>query len=217
MDWFAQFDGYCERTDLTYWSEPVNAVTNLAFILAALLLWQRSAGVPLARALVVILFLIGTGSYLFHTHATLWALLTDVIPIAAFILVYLFAVNRDIVGMRGWMAFLATCGFFPYAAVVVWVTQQLPFFHISNFYWTVPLLLCIYAYPLRDRPGITSGFLIGAAILTMSISLRSIDEILCETLPLGTHFLWHILNGIMLGWMIHVYARHMLATAPSER
>jgi len=35
VDWFAQFDGYCERTDLTYWSEPVNAVTNLAFIIAA--------------------------------------------------------------------------------------------------------------------------------------------------------------------------------------
>jgi aspartyl-tRNA(Asn)/glutamyl-tRNA(Gln) amidotransferase subunit C len=30
-------------------------------------------------------------------------------------------------------------------------------------------------------------------------------------IPLGTHFLWHILNGIMLGWMIEVYRRHMLA------
>jgi hypothetical protein len=28
---------------------------------------------------------------------------------------------------------------------------------------------------------------------------------------MGTHFLWHILNGLMLGWMIEVYRRHMLA------
>jgi len=217
MDWQAQFDGYCERTDLTYWSEPVNAVTNLAFIIAALILWRRSAGVPMARLLLVILFAIGVGSYLFHTHATLWAMTADVVPIALFILVYLFAVNRDVVGMRGWVAALATCGFFPYAMAVVWVTQQLPFFNISNFYWTVPLLLCIYAYPLRDRPGIASGFLIGAAILTLSISLRSVDEILCDTLPLGTHFLWHVLNGVMLGWMIHVYTRHMLATGTAGR
>jgi hypothetical protein len=34
---------------------------------------------------------------------------------------------------------------------------------------------------------------------------------------LGTHFLWHILNGVMLGWMIHVYIRHMLARAAVRR
>jgi hypothetical protein len=28
-------------------------------------------------------------------------------------------------------------------------------------------------------------------------------------IPLGTHFLWHVLNGIMLGWMIVVYLRHL--------
>lgn len=217
MDWFAQVDGYCERTDLSYWSEPVNAITNLAFIIAAVILWRRSAGVPVARVLTSILFAIGIGSYLFHTHATLWAMTADVVPIAAFILVYLFAVNRDVVGLKPWVALLATTGFFPYAAAVVWVTQQLPFFNISNFYWTVPLLLCIYAVPLRHRRGIASGFVIGAAILALSISLRSVDEMLCETLPLGTHFLWHVLNGVMLGWMIHVYTRHMLATAGAGR
>ncbi|EBA12508.1 ceramidase domain-containing protein [Roseobacter sp. CCS2] len=217
MDWFEQIDGYCERTDFSYWSEPLNAVTNLAFIIAALILWRRGSGVPLARVLLVILVAIGIGSYLFHTHATIWAVTIDMIPIGIFILVYLFAVNRDIVPMAGWKALLATTLFFPYAWLVVWVTNQLPFFHISNFYWTVPLLLCIYAVGLRDRPGIASGFLIGAAILSLSISVRSVDESLCDTIPFGTHFLWHILNGIMLGWMIHVYTRHMLATGPAER
>jgi peptidoglycan/LPS O-acetylase OafA/YrhL len=217
VDWFEQIDGYCERTDFTYWSEPLNAVTNLAFIIAAIILWRRGNGVPLARVLLIILVAIGIGSYLFHTHATIWAVTIDVIPIGVFILVYLFAVNRDIVLMSGWKALLATTAFFPYAGVVVWATNQLPFFHISNFYWTVPLLLCIYAVGLRGRPRITSGFLIGAAILSLSITVRSVDEILCDTIPFGTHFLWHILNGIMLGWMIHVYTRHMLATDRTER
>ncbi|MEJ8561148.1 ceramidase domain-containing protein [Yoonia sp. GPGPB17] len=217
MDWFEQVDGYCERTDFTYWSEPLNAVTNIAFIIAAVILWRRSAGVPLARVLTAVLFMIGVGSYLFHTHATIWALLLDVAPIGAFILIYLFAVNRDIVRMRGWVAFLATLGFFPYAAAVIWMTEQVLFLAISNFYWTVPLLLIIYAVPLRRRPGIASGFMIGAAILTTSITLRSVDEMLCETITFGTHFLWHVLNGIMLGWMIHVYTRHMLATDRAGR
>jgi hypothetical protein len=28
----------------------------------------------------------------------------------------------------------------------------------------------------------------------------------------GTHFWWHILNGIMLGWMIEVYRRYVSDT-----
>ena len=33
-DWFETIDAYCERTDATLWSEPLNALSNLAFIAA---------------------------------------------------------------------------------------------------------------------------------------------------------------------------------------
>ncbi len=217
MDWFAQIDGYCERTDFTYWSEPLNAVTNLAFIIAAVVFWRRSTGVPMARLLSGILFVISAGSFLFHTHATIWAAVGDVAPIGVFILVYLFVVNRDIVPMGGWYAAFATALFVPYAAAVVPALNLVPFLAISNFYWTVPILLVLYAAFLRQRPGIAKGFLIGAALLSVSITLRSLDEILCDVIPIGTHFMWHLLNGIMLGWMIHVYTRHMLATGGAGR
>ncbi|MGJ8621588.1 MAG: ceramidase domain-containing protein [Yoonia sp.] len=217
MNWFEQIDGYCERTDFTYWSEPLNALTNLAFIIAALILWRRSAGIPMARVLSAILFIIGVGSFLFHTHATIWASVADVAPIGVFILTYLFVVNRDIVPMGGWMAAFATALFIPYAAALVPVLNRIPFVAISNFYWTVPILLILYAIFLRRKPQIARGFLIGAALLAVSIIIRSLDEILCDVIPIGTHFIWHILNGIMLGWMIHVYIRHMLATARTGR
>ena len=35
MDWTASIDGYCERLDPSFWAEPLNAWTNLAFLLAA--------------------------------------------------------------------------------------------------------------------------------------------------------------------------------------
>lgn len=217
MDWGAQFDGYCEMTDFTYWSEPINAVTNLAFIVAALIMWRRAERVPIARVLCGILFAIGIGSYLFHTHATQWAALSDVAPIWIFILTYLFAVNRDMVPMHwSWAAF-GTALFVPYAAIMVPVLNQIPFLRISNFYWTVPILLLIYAVYLRDQDQIARGFVIGAAIVCISIIVRSVDEILCDAIPMGTHFNWHILNAIMLGWMIHVYTRHMLATGRAGR
>ena len=50
MDWTRQIDSYCERLGPDYWAEPVNALTNLAFVLAAALLWPRVRGLPLARA-----------------------------------------------------------------------------------------------------------------------------------------------------------------------
>ena len=42
MAWSRIVDGYCERagTDPNFWGEPLNAVTNIAFILAAL--WAKA-------------------------------------------------------------------------------------------------------------------------------------------------------------------------------
>ncbi|KPP93658.1 MAG: Alkaline phytoceramidase (aPHC) [Rhodobacteraceae bacterium HLUCCA08] len=211
MDWLARIDAYCERTDFSYWSEPVNAVTNAAFLVAALVMWPRVRGLTGGRVLAAILFAIGIGSYLFHTHATAWAATADVLPILAFILVYLFLVNRDVAGWPPVVAAIGTAGFVPYAAGLTLLLRDLPFFGVSSFYWSVPVLLVLYGFWLRRRvPATVRGFVIGAAILALSISLRSVDEAWCENLPLGTHFLWHVLNAVMLGWMIEVYRRHML-------
>jgi len=96
MDWNAQVDGYCERLDPTFWAEPVNAVTNAAFLIAAYVIWRRvrGHGLPLAMLLVAILAIIGVGSFLFHTFATRWAGVADVLPILLYILVYIYTANR---------------------------------------------------------------------------------------------------------------------------
>jgi hypothetical protein len=212
MAWTDQFDGYCERVDFTYWSEPVNAVTNAAFIVAALIMWSRTSGMPLARLLCAILFAIGVGSYLFHTHATQWAATADVVPIALFILTYIFAMNRDVWRWPLWLAVGGALAFIPYAIILTPVFAALPFFDVSAFYWPVPLLILIYAVLLRHRYTYTAqGLAIGAGILIISLTFRTIDEWLCSAFPMGTHFMWHILNGLMLGWMIEVYRRHLLA------
>ncbi len=204
-----QFDNYCERTDLTFWSEPLNAVTNAAFLIAAVVMWRRSGGVPQAQVLCAILFAIGIGSFLFHTFATRWAALADVVPIGLFILFYLYLVHRYVVGWPLWVSVFATALFLPYVAAAVPLFNALPFFHISNFYWTVPLLLFLYGPLLYRRvPETARGMMIGGVILCLSITLRSLDAPLCDVLPFGTHIGWHLLNAVMLGWMIEVFLRH---------
>ncbi len=212
MDWFQEIDGYCERLTPAYWAEPINAVTNAAFLIAAFIMWRRvrGQGMPLAMLLVVILAAIGIGSYLFHTHAQVWAALADVAPILLYILVYIFAINRDVWQMRPLLAAMVTALFIPYAAATLPLFQLVPGLGGSAAYAPVPLLILIYAFLLRNRtPETARGLAIGAFILIASITFRALDEPLCMQLPLGTHFMWHILNATMLGWMIEVYRRHM--------
>ncbi|SNS24493.1 ceramidase domain-containing protein [Tropicimonas sediminicola] len=210
-DLLRQVDGYCERTDFTYWSEPVNAVTNAAFLLAAWIMWRRLRGeeAPLARALVLVLAAIGIGSYLFHTHATVWGAIADTTPIGIFILLYIYAANRVFWGLPVAWSLLGMAAFVPFAALTVPLFQSLPFFEVSAAYWPVPLLIAAYAVALRSRaPATARGLAIGSGVLAVSLAFRSVDEAICAGFPLGTHFLWHLLNAMMLGWMIEVLRRH---------
>src|SRR5918993_1114655 len=102
MNWSTSVDLYCERTDPSFWSEPLNAVSNAAFLVAAL------AAAPIRRRagsrdwgslfLILVTAAVGIGSFLFHTLATRWSLLADVVPIAIFIYSYFFLSMRGFVG-----------------------------------------------------------------------------------------------------------------------
>lgn len=211
---------YCERLDPSFWAEPVNAFSNLAFVVAALWMWyrvsRRGAGEARILAQVLCLLLAGTGvgSFLWHTFATGWAVFIDVLFIALFSLTYIYAANRQFWRLGPWWAALGAAAFVPYASVVGPAFAQLPFFEVSFFYWPLPLL--IYGYGLAlwtRRPATGRGLVVGATILCVSLFFRSIDEAVCAQFALGTHFLWHVLNGVMLGWMIEVLRRDGAAGA----
>jgi hypothetical protein len=76
-------------------------------------------------------------------------------------------------------------------------------------YLPVPILILGYAALLRRRaPGAARGLAIGAGILGVSLVFRTVDQAVCGVVPVGTHFLWHVLNAVMLGWMIRVLVRN---------
>ena len=82
----------------------------------------------------------------------------------------------------------------------------------------MPLLILIYAALLRSRaPALARGLAIGAGLLIVSLTFRTLDMPLCGHWPQGTHFVWHVMNGLMLGWMIEVYRRAALGKARAER
>jgi hypothetical protein len=217
MDWTARIDAYCERTGPEFWAEPVNALTNLGYLAVALWAFGRLAGVPLGRALALLLLAISVGSFLFHTLATRWAALADSLPIALFILLYLYGVNRHVIGWPAWAAALATAAFLPFAAGVTLLAGARPFLAISGAYWSVPVAMLLYAAALRARPGWALGLGLAAALLGLSLTGRSVDLSWCAVWPLGTHFVWHSLNAAMFVVVLETYRRHWLAASPPGR
>lgn len=216
MDWTRALDGYCERGGPGYWAEPINALTNLAFLFAALWLWRDARG--LERWLVAALMAVGVGSWLFHTQATLWAALADVAPIALFILLYVFAVHRRLWGWGAAGSAAAVLAFLPYLWLAGRGFAALPGFAISAAYWPVPLAMAGYGAALRHRaPLVGRGLLAGAGLLVVSLVARSLDGPLCAVLPLGTHWIWHLLNAVLLGAMVTLLRRHRVEADPPGR
>ena len=97
-------DAYCERVGMGLLAEPLNAVSNVSFLLAAWAAWvlaQRtgnlSAGV---RALIALGASVGVGSILWHTYPTMPTLVLDSVPILIFVVWYIWLYARNVVGMR---------------------------------------------------------------------------------------------------------------------
>src|SRR5690606_41894770 len=74
---FSPVDIYCERLGPGFWAEPVNALTNLAFIAATI--WgaasarHRGEDSPAIWLLIGLAVMAGIGSFLFQTIAQVWA------------------------------------------------------------------------------------------------------------------------------------------------
>jgi hypothetical protein len=200
MDWSRPVDLYCERLDPSFWAEPINAITNASFLIAALVAfvqWRRGGGndVP-ALALIGVTFAIGIGSFIFHTVATRGAALFDTIPIAIFIYGYLCLALRRFLGLPLWKALALVAAF---AALSYAESAVVPRGALNGSHAYLPALGALVAVGWLTRgQGPRRMLLSAAAVFALSIALRSVDHAVCEALPLGTHFLWHTFNGLVL-------------------
>jgi hypothetical protein len=216
---------YCERgASDALLAEPINAISNIAFLFAALIglqlvLWrpreERSADHYL---LVFLVLAIGLGSLAFHLFATEATELLDVVPIGIFILVYLgFALNRFL-GVPAGFTVLLVIGFTALMAMTVqvrcWdggvgipgpeIQGAKPCLNGSIFYLPALIALIVVGLIAEERRHRAAPYLLwAAAILTVSITLRSLDLALCDQIVIdgrkvGTHFAWHVLNALAL-------------------
>ena len=200
-------DAYCERAgDAGLWAEPLNAITNIGFLIAAYMCVRLMRSLqPLSLRshgdlwiLIVALAAIGIGSGLWHTHAAHWSMLADVIPITIFMNVYLLAALWRLFQFS-WPRVV----FFwlLYQAITVAAQVYLPpdLLHGTVMYLPTYLALLLLTVGLyRKHPAHGKVFELVLIVWTASLVFRTADMEFCQILPIGTHFLWHILNSYVL-------------------
>lgn len=204
-DLHGHVDLYCERTGPEFWSEPVNALTNLAFVIAGL--WglyearkRNSDGFVLLLCWWVVA--IGVGSFLFHTFASRLTMWADILPIAGFTLAYTLFNLRRFLGF-GWPKALAI--FFAFYIVAGVITALVPeWLRVASNGSTgylPPFLALVFFGSWVIRAGNPAGWfnIAAAGMFVVSVTFRALDPVVCDAVPLGTHFLWHTFNGVMLG------------------
>jgi Ceramidase len=193
-------DLYCERVGPGLFAEPLNALSNVAFLIAAWTAWSLARRTQAVSAgiwmLIVLSIVIATGSALFHTFATAWARILDEVPILLFQLCYLWLYMRRIMAQRPELAATSIAGYLAAA----FLGRQFSLLLNGSLVYAPALILMLglglYHF-LQHRAG-RCLLLAATGVFLISLAFRSIDEAVCSYVPIGTHFLWHILNGVVL-------------------
>ncbi len=190
---------YCEQGLINRLFEPFNSLSNLFFVLSAILLFlyfQKKKVTDFKSKLFIGLILaIGLGSLIWHIVPTEVTFFLDVIPIAFFLIIYLFFLLQRIVKQRRIAMFIMAV----YLLVVVlgFIIFPVPFSSYGGIYIATLLLLggtVITAYfknVLFKQTGIIF------VLFLLAFIIRQLDLTLCSLFPFGTHFVWHMINAFI--------------------
>lgn len=201
MDMHQPIDVYCERLGPEIWAEPINAITNLAFFLAAgfaLYLAKRENALDIRNAyLIALIAMIGVGSTLFHTLATAWTVIADVLPILIYQISFIFLYLRHVMKISFLRSLMILLAFFQ----TIYLFTQLSGSEFNGSLRYGPALLFLFGlgiYHWRCAAREKYGLLIAAGIFLLSLTCRAMDITMCTSISSGTHFAWHLLNGVVL-------------------
>ncbi len=195
---------YCERTTADIFSEPLNSITNLAFVLISYLIFRKYKNYENGIIFSGLVFCIGLGSFLLHTIPSKITALIDVMFILFFIVFFLYILFRKVIKLPIIYALLLSLASpFIYYYLGSSLKQNFSLIGDSSFYIVIlSHLILIYFYLLIKNVNFNNYILIASIIFLISIFCRIIDKVYCDINLYGTHFLWHILNSLVLFYLV---------------
>ena len=195
---------FCERRSASLWDEPLNQATNLVFMLACALLVRRAVQlrgegrvVPFsAQALIALIGAMAISSAVFHMSALRWAGVSDAMAVRLFAMGFSACYLRWLLGWS-WLRVALLVPALLVTALLV--PGSVP---LSKLYGAAPLLpgalglvLFTAILALRGDPA-WRDLAAAAASFMVAMVFHRADRPLCDVLPTGTHFLWHLFSGL---------------------
>jgi hypothetical protein len=206
IEWWQQIDLYCERTNFSFWSEPLNFLSNSAFFFAAYAAGRKKKTCSLdlkqkrlVTALITICIFIGAGSGLFHSLAYQWAQAIDVLSIAIYVLTFLFFWTRFYLHWSPFTFFLSLVAMGLVSTASQILLGDLPLAGSQPYFGVLAILIFITTKQKKHTQikGL-SPLTVASILFIISLIFRTIDHSICDWLPIGSHFLWHIINAVVL-------------------
>ena len=137
----------------------------------------------------------GIGSILWHTYPTMLMLILDIVPILLFIMWFIWLYTRNVIRMRPLFAVASVGAFllltflaFPFADVLHGALLYAPGLVVT---------LVLGLFHAIERTVARFTLLAAAGVYLAALLFRTIDNEVCSVLPIGTHFLWHLLIGFV--------------------
>lgn len=207
MGWLiAPVDIYCERLGPAFWAEPINAISNASFFIAAWLLLGSLSPTQQTyrqdRLIVCLIALVGICSLLFHTAGDRLGLILDISGIMLFVHAYLYLCLRRMLGWSRKHSALLLVLFF----CCLMSMEAVPAAY--NFNGSVAYFPCVAVIGWMWKKTRNPTFLHAGLLLMLSLAFRTLDMAACPFLPIGTHFLWHLCNGAVLYLLGRTLIRH---------
>lgn len=199
-------DLYCERLTDQFWAEPINAITNIAFVLAGLWgIWRISKSFNVwSLVLSFLSIMVGIGSFLFHTYANKQTHLLDLIPIFILTLVFVFYTFSKVLRFSYIKSFLSL---FIFLSVMILIEVFVPKTILNGSLLYFPALMTLVMVSIKiktQNQELSQYYQQAAMIFLISLTFRTLDNEICEMIAIGTHFMWHLLNGVLLAIMIQI-------------
>ncbi|MCX6130524.1 MAG: ceramidase domain-containing protein [Proteobacteria bacterium] len=201
MDFMSQVDHYCERSDFSFFAEPLNLFSNLFFWLGAYLIYRRARSIGLQNQAaimipVLLMVLVGFCSGLFHSLASRWAEILDVGAIGMFVLAFLWYWLRQILLFDILRSFGIFLGFFVCTGLLYFLSRNLPLNGSQGYFGLIIFLFALGLHQRRRLAGSLSLLQAGLVFL-VALVFRTLDASVCEVFPWGTHMFWHLGNAIV--------------------
>jgi len=191
---------YAETNIDAFISEPWNAISSLAIVFPAVY-WAirlkfNFKDYQFIYLSIPLLIAGGLGSLLYHAfRSSVWLLYMDVLPTALL---------TFFVGIYFWLRLFKKWYFVFLIITPITIVRLYLLFNLDgefavnlNYLITGSLIfLPVLIYLFRHSFRYALNIFVSVFFLILSLYFREIDQISVTSLPMGTHFLWHIFSGI---------------------